>query len=268
MTLVIRGLHLVYKRNGTTMTSSRKPNLQTTDIDQMVMEMAKLNKCFTFESPNLIDSFCKKYKAKTGGVFDYPEILNNYQTPDGEFLFKLDLLNRNGENQCSFSSILHPEVNVYSHRTGCLSSNETPLENRNERHKEGCITLFRQPQWNANAEKMETISDLLKQSTQEVAHTFPCADLHPNYLQMLQTWHPPQKLPKCNQEVTMTTQTTYINAPELLPVAFDKNVVADGPLGGTNDLELDMVENDVVYLPLHNGSSQAYHLVGTIQHSG
>ena len=72
----------------------------------------------------------------------------------------------------------------------------------------------------------------------------------------------------CRQNVTKTTQTTYTIAPELLPIVFDRNVVADGPHSGRNDLELDMVENDYIYLPMHDGTSQEYHLVGTIQHSG
>ena len=298
MALVIRGFHLVSVRNHETMNKARRPTLQTNDIDLMIIEMSKLTNCFTFKSQNLIDSFCRKYKTKIGGIFDYPQILQHYQTPDGEFFFKLNLLKEApaidvtaqqspaqptaaqpqpaaepADNECLLASMLHPEVNLYTHRTGCVTTPQTPVGERNKRTTQGCITLYRLPRPNVNTGQMETISDLLKEATQSNVEFFFCGDLHPdcskdNFLDIWKDWHPPLRLPMCRQNVTKTTQTTYTIAPELLPIVFDRNVVADGPHSGRNDLELDMEENDYIYLPMHDGTSQEYHLVGTIQHSG
>ena len=254
MTLVVRGFHLSFLRKGELMNSQRRPRIIVMEFDSVIDELAKLKGgVFLIDTKNIIHAFCRKHRIKvTQDSYDYPAIIKEFQTPEGEFFYKLGMTKENGEYLSKLVPFLQPEVNVKSERTACLCFGATESCERTRKSYIG-LTL---PTLNPRTRKAETFSELLEKVTLPIEEDIICTNA------------------ACATPYTKKTTTTFKEASEFLVLSFDRSVVlpplpgSDLPRVQRNDQGIDLVENDTLLLPMADGTQVRYTLVGMLCHIG
>ena len=252
--LAVRGLHMVFTKYGETFNDIPQSLLiEAYDVDLLILELAKLKSQCLVDAAPVIHGFCYKYKAFVGqdengqNLYDYPRILYDFQSPEGEFFTKMlmgSILNE----------YLQPVVEVTIERTPCNDTNQPEDIHKSTTEPLAYIKLSRLPQISLISD--ETFTELIEETTRAVTEKFKCRD--------------------CGKLITKTTTTSYVKAPELLVLFVNRTIVLpplpgrekEGTRLGRNDQEINLIANDEVILPMSDGSQEKYGMVGSLQHVG
>ena len=254
--LLVRGIHLLFKRNGHMMITADSPIVFGSDYDTMVLELAKLENSFNVSPKEIITLFVNKYHP------DNPQILEDYFSFEWEFLMPLFKEDADGVHMSSLTSLLQVKVVIKTLRTGCNCTEAIGDNNANNTVTERISNISLDlPQTDKN-KKQESFTEMVAASEEEV---FECNG------QVEVVKKKKKVIKKCKKfKVTRTISKQYIDAPDLLLIIVNRHKTVTGENGQPKRIKdnspIELEQNFSFSLPMVDGSLTNYKLVGCLQH--
>ena len=244
------------------------------DFEELLLKMGKCQGKYKLNprDDDLIGIFARQYHPNN--VYD---ILNNYQSPEQAFF--TELLAQGEERSSVLSNLMQSIVKETTTREatcGCTEDTEV-LPEANPELKPIWLLEFPEMVENRRQSFTEMFAYFLEDETQE----FPCNNLLGTRDFLDDSGNPKlnedgsrkQTEVRCQVNVKRTKARQILKASDILILQVNRDAwTGDARLQtfrrSRNHLKIDLKENDTLQVPLTNGDTVEYSLVGTIQSIG